>query len=207
MVSGGPVGGHSPIEILPGDRVIAADSGLDVAMEWGWPVDVLVGDLDSVSAHALALAELDGSVVVERHPVDKDEVDLELALARAVADGATELVIIATATGRLDHAIATFAVLAADRWAPLPVVAHVDGAVVTLVRGGDRRDLDGRAGDLVSLVAFNGPAAGVTTAGLAYPLHGETLGAGSARGVSNVFVGDRASVAVTAGVLLVIQPA
>ncbi len=47
---------------------------------------------------------------------------------------------------------------------------------------------------------------GVTTEGLAYPLRGETLEAGSSRGVSNVFVEETARISVERGVLLAIRP-
>ena len=58
--------------------VIAADSGLDHAMELGLEVDLLVGDLDSVSQPALAEASARGTPV-ERHRPDKDATDTELA--------------------------------------------------------------------------------------------------------------------------------
>ena len=46
----------------------------------------------------------------------------------------------------------------------------------------------------------------MTTEGLDYPLAGETLEAGSSRGVSNVFTGDAATVEVGRGVLLAVRP-
>ena len=55
--------------------------------------------------------------------------------------------------------------------------------------------LSGRVGELVSLFALHGPAHGVVTDGLVYPLHGETLEPGSSRGVSNVFAATEARVA------------
>jgi hypothetical protein len=77
---------------LPADRmVIAADSGLDHAMELGLEVDLLVGDLDSVSQPALAEAIARGTPV-ERHRPDKDATDTELALAAAVERGCTHLI-------------------------------------------------------------------------------------------------------------------
>ncbi len=69
--------------------VVAVDSGFDTAWSAGIDVDILIGDLDSVSAEGLAAAEADG-VSVERHPVDKDRTDLDLALQRVVDGGFTE---------------------------------------------------------------------------------------------------------------------
>ena len=65
----------------------------------GIDVDVLVGDLDSVSAEGLAGAEA-GGVSVERHPVDKDRTDLDLALQRVVDDGFAECLVLGGGGGR-----------------------------------------------------------------------------------------------------------
>ena len=66
--------------------------------------------------------------------------------------------------------------------------------------------LAGRPGELVSLLAVNGPAEGVTTEGLVYPLRGESLEPGSTRGVSNIIASAQARVEVARGVLLAILP-
>ena len=66
--------------------------------------------------------------------------------------------------------------------------------------------LSGRPGELLSLFALHGPAEGVRTEGLAYPLDGETLEPGSTRGVSNVFVEESARISVEHGVLLAVRP-
>jgi thiamine pyrophosphokinase len=58
----------------------------------------------------------------------------------------------------------------------------------------------------VTLLALHGRADGVRTTGLEYPLAGETLEAGSSRGVSNVAVESRVRVAVEHGVLLAVRP-
>jgi thiamine pyrophosphokinase len=58
----------------------------------------------------------------------------------------------------------------------------------------------------VTLLALGGPAVGVTTDGLEYPLAGETLTAGSSRGVSNVFAQPEVVVRVGRGVVLAVRP-
>lgn len=61
------------------DLVIAADGGLRWAQKLEVRVDVVVGDMDSVDAAALAEVEAGGAEIV-RHDPDKDATDLELAL-------------------------------------------------------------------------------------------------------------------------------
>ena len=73
-----------------------------------------------------------------------------------------------------------------------------------VIRGG--RTLRGATGELVTLLALGGPAVGVTTDGLEYPLSDETLEPGSSRGVSNVFAGAEARVTVLNGVVLAVRP-
>jgi thiamine pyrophosphokinase len=67
-------------------------------------------------------------------------------------------------------------------------------------------DIHGMPGELVSLLPVGGPAGGITTEGLRYPLHAESLDAGTTRGVSNELIGPDASLSLTSGVLLVIRP-
>ena len=189
---------------LPGDAlVIAADGGLDRAVALGLRAGIVVGDLDSVTEPGLAAAERDGVTVI-RHPTDKDATDLELALEQAAALHPRRVIVVASGGGRLDHLTASLLLLGSDALAGIEVDAHVGDAAVAVVRM--ERVLRGRPGDLVTLLPLHGPAEGVRTEGLAYPLRGEALAPGSTRGVSNVLVGHEARVTLDRGVLLAIQP-
>lgn len=203
LVGGDPV----PVDLVPPlpDRayVIAADSGLHLASEFGLPVHLVVGDLDSVEPGRLAEYEGAG-VPVQRHPVAKDRTDLAIALDAAAALGPARVTLLGGHGGRLDHLLGNALVLAADAYRHLTLTALVAGATITVVRG--RRVLRGAAGDYVSLLPVHGPARGVTTDGLRFALHGEDLSPGSTRGISNQFLTDRASVQVEAGALLAVQP-
>ena len=185
------------------DAVIAADSGVRHALALGLRVDVVVGDLDSVDEHDLAAAVASGAVV-ERHPVDKDATDLELALATAVRGGAERIVVVGIDGGRLDHLLANLLVLASPDLAGVDVEARAGTTRVTVVRGAVT--LEGTPGDLLTLLPVGGPATGVRTDGLRYPLDDETLEAGTTRGVSNVLEAASVKVSVGDGTLLAVQP-
>ena len=206
-MSGGLAPDLAEVGPLPaGAFVIAADSGLEHAAALGLTVDVLVGDLDSVSAPSVAAAE-EAGVRIERHPVDKEATDLELALEYALGLGEARVTVVSGGGGsRLDHHLAELVLLAAERFAPLQLEARIADARAIPVHAGDGVSLVGEPGAVLTLLALGGPAAGVTTAGLRWPLHAETLLPGSTRGVSNEIVAGSVHVQLSAGSLLVVGP-
>lgn len=184
------------------DRVVCADSGVTLALRLGLTVDVVVGDLDSVPSRDLSRVEEAGAEVL-RHPADKDQTDLELALEVAARD--TDLVVVVGgAGGRLDHALANIAALASDALGHTRVRARLGTADVHVVRG--HAELDLPVGETVTLLPSGGPAAGVTTSGLHYALDDDELSAWSARGVSNVVADTPVRIDVRDGALLVVAP-
>ncbi len=185
------------------DLVIAADSGIDRARAHGVHIDVAVGDFDSVTAAGLLGAERAGTKII-RHPTAKAETDLELALLEAMALSPERIVVVAIDGGRPDHLLANVALLADHRFAGVKIDALLDGGELSVIH--DKRALTGRVGELLSLLPYGGDAVGVRTSGLHYPLVGETLRAGSPRGVSNVFAAPVAVVSVEQGTLLAVRP-
>lgn len=90
VLAGGP--DRPAVVLVPPDAtVIAADSGAEL----GGPIDLLVGDLDSISAETLS-----GIEHVERHRVDKDATDLELALTAAMRLEPERILVLGSAAGR-----------------------------------------------------------------------------------------------------------
>lgn len=204
-------GGAAPdLDVLgrlggPGTFVVAADSGADHAVAAGLTIDVVVGDLDSIDPSVLTELER-GATRIERHPVDKDATDLELAIEVALRLGATSVIVVAGHGGRVDQSVANAFVLASPRWVGVSMHAVLDSARVSVVHGPGAVTFDGAPGDVVTLLPVHGRATGVRCVGLGYPLHGEDLEAGTTRGVSNVMVDRSATVAIDGGTLLVIRP-
>lgn len=199
-------------EAVPADRAIAASADLLIAADGGalqcssWALlpRLVVGDLDSVTAH-LAEELAKAGVDVRGFPADKDESDTELALGCAIDAGADEIVLLAALGGqRLDHELANILLLADDRLRERRLRLVRGGTVVRALHGPGRIALAGRRGDTVSLLPL-GDADGVVSDRLRYPLRGEKLRAGAARGVSNVIEESGASVALASGVLLVFE--
>lgn len=186
-------------------RVIGADGGATRAMALGWRPDLVVGDMDSLAGPEAA-AMSDVGVRFERWPAHKNRSDLEIALRAALAEGEARVVVLGALGGpRIDHALAALWLLA------LPLARGRDVTVLDgmsrlrLLHGPGALELSGRLGDLVTLLPFGTPARGVRTSGLAYALDGETLAVGPSRGLSNVRVGERATVRLEQGRLLIVE--
>lgn len=163
------------------DLVIAADSGLHAVLAHGWVPDRLVGDLDSAEPGAVEEAVRRG-VQVDRHPEAKDETDLELALAAAIAAGASDVHVVVRPDGRLDHQLANLVALANPAWSDAIVTAQVGEHRVWVVH--DRRSIAAEIGQQFALVAIGGPAT-VSSRGVAYPLDREALSPFVGRGIAN----------------------
>ncbi len=171
-------------------HVIAADGGLAHARTLGLVPDLLVGDLDSVSTSTLAAFP---DLKTERHPHDKDELDLELAITAALRRGADEVRVLGAFGSRLDQGLA--ALMIAARHA---AAGPNGGLVISLYGGpheahvvaaGSEAVLALPAGTTVSLLALS-DACVVSGSGLAYPLERRELPYGAGLGVSNEAAGQ-----------------
>jgi thiamine pyrophosphokinase len=203
IVAGGEPVPADILEDLPESAwIVAADSGADHARSLGLEVDVIVGDLDSISPGTLAAFP---AADVRSHPVDKDATDLELALAMVSdAPEIDRVVVIGGTGGRLDHFLANAMALAAPRFSHIDIVWIAHPGRATVVHRHAR--LHGSVGDQISLIPVGGDVSGIRTTGLRWALDGDDLAFGTSRGVSNTFSSAVAAISIDAGVLLVVQP-
>lgn len=198
-------GGDAPdvrlLQELPeSEFVVAADGGYDHAVRLGLKVDVVVGDMDSIESTSLPR-----HVLVERHPTDKDATDLELALDFVARDSPDRAVVVGGSGGRVDHELATAGLLCSARWPGIDELDWVSNrGWIYVIR--ERRIIHGDKGSSLSLLPLGGSATSVTTKGLKWDLKGESLEAGSTRGVSNVMTGPTVDIAVEDGCLLAVVP-
>src|SRR5438128_8852856 len=98
-------------DVLPSDRasvtdgamIVAADGGALALEHWRILPHLVVGDMDSLGQAGVERLAKRGVPVVS-YPAAKDETDLELAVARAIDAGASEVVVLGALGGpRLDH--------------------------------------------------------------------------------------------------------
>ncbi len=204
IIAGGPA------DDLPADastlghfeRIVCADGGAHNARLLGLTPALVVGDLDSLDeGEHKRLSALGCRFVV--HPVAKDETDLELALHWCCRDGATDITVVGAFGGRPDHWLGNVMLLADPRLRHRRVTLRSRQWELWLSRGDAL--IQGGAGDTVSLIPLSALVTGIVTDGLLYPLHGETLRRGPARGVSNVMTQRVATVRFARGLLIVVH--
>lgn len=118
-------------------------------------------------------------------------------------NGYREIVIVAALGNRLDQMLANIALITDPRLATfdLRLADGVEQAFFCRARS----EVEGRRGDVVSLIPWGGEVRGVRTEGLRWPLSDETLYPHKTRGISNEMTGDRASVQINSGLLLIVH--
>jgi len=177
---------------------VCADGGANTAREYGLVPDAIVGDLDSISAESLAHFQ-DVPIV---HDPDTERPDTQKAIEYALLRGPfDEVTLFGASAGRLDHVIGHVALLRRFEGRTRVVLEDAHGRAF-LARGDTRLDLP--PGTIVSFFAFSGPAEGVTTGNLRYPLRDRTLVLGEQDSLSNVVEASPAWISIRRGELIVI---
>ncbi|MGQ9699590.1 MAG: thiamine diphosphokinase [Candidatus Bipolaricaulaceae bacterium] len=176
------------------DFVLAADGGLSLAHKAGLSVDLLIGDLDSLSE------KLPPHIPVLRVPKDKDATDLELALDQALSLGAQKIIVVGAFGARLDHTLANANLL--ERFNVPIVLFHAHARLYLVLTS---LEIQAQVGDIVSLLPLSSVVRGIYTWGLRYSLVDGVLFRPSTRGVSNEVVATPCGVRVREGKLLLIH--
>ncbi len=183
------------------DFLLAADGGTRHALDLGLRPSVIIGDLDSADFDLEPLTGLGTKII--QHPRDKNQTDLELALEHAIEQGYQEILILAALGGRLDQTLGNLSLLTNAQYAAPDI--RLDDGVEEAFFVRDQAQLQGRSGDLVSLIPWGAEVHGIHTEGLRWQLSDETLQPHQTRGISNEMPGKTAGIKIRSGLLLVIH--
>ena len=182
----------------PDDFIIAADGGTRHALNLGLVPSVIIGDLDSLGS-----VKLPAGIEILQFPADKDETDLELALLYAREHGYKEILLIGALGGRIDQTLGNLSLLSDPAWDGIDV--RMDDGADEVFFARNQVQVEGRIGEIVSLIPWHGDVTGVCTKGLRWSLHNETLIAHQTRGISNELLAEIAHVEIENGLLLIIH--
>jgi thiamine pyrophosphokinase len=191
-------------QLQPDDRIYAADGGLHHILAFDLLPDLVIGDLDSIDGGLIRRLKTRSIEIIE-HPARKDETDLELAMREAARRGADQILILGAFGGRWDQTFANILLPTLPEFDQVEII-FIDGQQeLRLIRPGRQVELQGSPGETVSLIPLAGDVADIHTAGLEYPLDGETLKFGATRGVSNALKKSEATVVIGSGLLLCVH--
>jgi thiamine pyrophosphokinase len=208
IVADGDVPSRTAVDRLLGGApqlVIAADGGALKAEALGFEPRVVVGDVDSLAPAEVERIRATGAEIVIR-PADKDESDTELALNEALDRGATRIVIVGGFGGRrIEHTLANILLIATERLKGRDICLADGASTLRVMHNGESLEINGSAGDYVSLLPLTWHVSGVTTVGLRYALTKEMLEQGPARGLSNELTTGSATIQIDQGRLAVVH--
>ncbi|HRJ55592.1 MAG TPA: thiamine diphosphokinase [Anaerolineales bacterium] len=184
--------------IHPDDFILCADGGTRHALALGLNPNVIVGDMDSLPEN-FSPSTFNGKIVL--FPKDKNETDLELAINHALTLNPSQILILAALGGRMDQTLANIALLSNLQLATCDI--RLADGVEEIFFCRDQAKVEGRSGDIVSLIPWQGEVTGVFTENLRWHLHHETLYPEKTRGISNEMTADVATVSIKSGLLLI----
>ena len=184
------------------DYIIAADGGTRHALNLGLVPSVVIGDLDSVDPVNRRTLEKKGVEIIQ-YPMDKDETDLELALLHAREHGFERILLVGALGGRFDQTLGNLSLLTDPTWDGIDV--RMDDGTEEAFFARNQAEVEGRSGDIVSLIPWGNDVTVLRTEGLRWFLKNETLHACQTRGISNELTAEKASIKIESGLLLIIH--
>lgn len=182
--------------------VVVADGGLKFLLKNGMLPDFFVGDLDSVELEG-ALKDILKDIPKEIVPVEKDDTDMALAVAKAYEKGYRNILLYGGCGGaRISHTFANIQMMSfyAKKGCSLQMLG--DGVRLEILHNASKT-LSAAMKGSISVICLSDIAEGVTIQGLKYEYTG-ALTSDRTLGVSNSFVGKDAMVSVENGTLLLV---
>jgi thiamine pyrophosphokinase len=180
------------------DLIVCADGGANTARKLGIIPDIILGDLDSMTA---ATRRHFRNVPLLRI-AEQENTDLEKALLSCVRWGIQSVDVVGATGGRIDH---TAAAMGCFRRFGSRIVMEMHDSSGTLSRAGRHVRIPVGKGRLVSLLPL-GKCSGVSTRNLKYALRNAVLEPGIRQGVSNRSTALWITVSVRRGTLLIFIP-
>lgn len=182
--------------------VVVADGGLKFLLKNGMLPDFFVGDLDSVELEG-ALKDILNDIPKKIVPVEKDDTDMALAVAKAYEKGYRNILLYGGCGGaRISHTLANIQMMSfyAKKGCSLQMLG--DGVRLEILHNASKT-LSAAMKGSISVICLSDIAEGVTIQGLKYEYTG-ALTSDRTLGVSNSFVGKDAMVSVENGTLLLV---
>ncbi len=188
-----------PIQINPGDLLIAADGGYKYLRDLNLRPDLIVADFDS-----LTISAPDG-IPVMRFKSEKDDTDMGLAISEGIRRGYTEFYLYGGTGGRADHTFANYQALISLARRGMRGCLVDKNSLTTAITDSELR-LNPLSGGYVSVFSADTRCEAVSIRGLKYEVDRAPLTNDFPLGVSNELIGKPAVISAKKGTLLIFCP-
>jgi thiamine pyrophosphokinase len=186
------------------DFVIAADGGAGNCINLKMLPDVIIGDMDSITASVLSrLNSSSKELKFINCSHDKDESDTQLALDYLKSRNFKKVLVAGALGGRFDHSFANIMLLASESYEDMDISIISGSSEIFIVSG--PCSIKGSEGKKISIFSLTPYVYFEKTTGLKYRLKNEKLFFSPARGLSNEFVKDTVKLYFENGKLLIVR--
>lgn len=176
--------------------IIACDGAAAQCVENDVKIDVIIGDMDSLSEHDEIRLRNDSNAVFVRQ-TGQEENDLAKAMKWSIEQGAESIEVFGIEGGDFDH---QFAAILSLCEVPFNTRIHTSQSIIQRVGKSQLTIPSIEKNTSFSLFAV-GPAEGVNLAGAEWPLANQTLSPGT-RGIHNKSTGEELQIQCLSGELL-----
>ena len=195
-------GGRAPNKnyfkaVAQGRKIFCIDKGIEICRECNIFPQILIGDFDSAENSALDWA-IENKIHIERHPVEKDFTDTQLALEFLSKN--TPTLITGIFGGRLDHLFSNIFTCANYE----NILLADDREIVFYVKGGESAEVNFFQKPVaVSLLPITQICEGVTAENLHWKLSNATLKQNLPNAISNRAETSKIKISVEIGTLAI----
>lgn len=186
--------------------IISVDGGARHLETLGVTPDILLGDFDSISDIEMIQSKYPKARVIG-FDARKDQTDSELALEIALESECDDIVMIGVTGERLDHTFGNVFMMSRGVKRGVAVRLVDNYNVINYLEAPylSQMTLQGKKGDLVSIIPLKENVTGIETQGLEYIVKEGLILFGSSYGLSNVMESDCAQISLKTGAVLIIK--
>ncbi|WP_163970706.1 thiamine diphosphokinase [Oceanobacillus halotolerans] len=204
--------GNGPKNLIPDlspyesiiDLWIGADRGALTIIDQRLPLDLAVGDFDSISSYQKRRLE-DQARKVNVYPVEKDQTDIEIALSHAYSYQPNELYLFGVTGGRLDHELINIQLLHHINQKGINGIMIDHYNQIQLTTPGTHHVKKDKLYPYISFIPLTQTVEGLSLEGFYYPLEYEDISWGSTLCISNQLISNYGTFSYGSGILLLVK--
>ncbi|WP_208589200.1 thiamine diphosphokinase [Gracilibacillus suaedae] len=185
------------------DIWIGADLGASYLLRNQLPIDIAIGDFDSLDNEEKQVIKKQANNFRE-FPPEKNETDLELAVAAALSYQPASIFLFGVTAGRLDHELANIQLLyrLLEKNVSAKIIDHKN--ILSIYKPG-YYSVQANSSELISFIPLTPTVEGLTLDGFYYPLDNYTVTWGSTRCISNQLINEQGTFLFNDGILIMIK--